>query len=235
MLPPAHERRARVVLVSDFVLGVSVALARSALRAPRRRRAARRRGDRGTRLHLAGSPKPQAMRRCAARGRSRWRGSRGATSPASPSLDATCATCRCSPNARSTRPSSYAAASLEPRFGRPRDADGKELPLLVLGMGKLGGHELNFSSDVDLVFLYPDGGRRRRDVEPRDLLPAPRPAPDQAARPANRRRLRVPRRHAPAAVRQQRPARRGPRARSRHTSSSTAAIGSATPMSKRGC
>jgi glutamate-ammonia-ligase adenylyltransferase len=38
---------------------------------------------------------------------------------------------------------------LEPRFGRPG-------PLLVLGMGKLGGRELNFSSDVDLVFLYPD-------------------------------------------------------------------------------
>jgi glutamate-ammonia-ligase adenylyltransferase len=51
----------------------------------------------------------------------------------------------------------YAAASLEPRFGRPRDAAGRELPLLVLGMGKLGGHELNFSSDVDLVLLYPDG------------------------------------------------------------------------------
>ena len=53
----------------------------------------------------------------------------------------------------------YATSSLEPRFGRPRDADGKELPLLVLGMGKLGGDELNFSSDVDLVFLYPDGAR----------------------------------------------------------------------------
>jgi glutamate-ammonia-ligase adenylyltransferase len=51
----------------------------------------------------------------------------------------------------------YAATSLEPRFGRPRDATGRELPLLVLGMGKLGGYELNFSSDVDLVFLYPGG------------------------------------------------------------------------------
>ena len=30
------------------------------------------------------------------------------------------------------------------------------MPLLVLAMGKLGGGELNFSSDVDLVFLYPD-------------------------------------------------------------------------------
>jgi glutamate-ammonia-ligase adenylyltransferase len=42
-----------------------------------------------------------------------------------------------------------AAVLLEPRFGRPSR-------LLVLGMGKLGGHELNFSSDVDFVLLYPD-------------------------------------------------------------------------------
>jgi glutamate-ammonia-ligase adenylyltransferase len=33
-------------------------------------------------------------------------------------------------------------------------------------MGKLGGHELNFSSDVDLVFLYPDGAHLRPSVEP---------------------------------------------------------------------
>jgi glutamate-ammonia-ligase adenylyltransferase len=25
-------------------------------------------------------------------------------------------------------------------------------------MGKLGGRELNFSSDIDLIFLYPEGG-----------------------------------------------------------------------------
>jgi [glutamine synthetase] adenylyltransferase / [glutamine synthetase]-adenylyl-L-tyrosine phosphorylase len=60
----------------------------------------------------------------------------------------------------------HATASLEPRFGRPRGGDGNEAPLLVLGMGKLGGYELNFSSDVDLVFLYPDGARLERKVEP---------------------------------------------------------------------
>ncbi|MEO8314239.1 MAG: bifunctional [glutamate--ammonia ligase]-adenylyl-L-tyrosine phosphorylase/[glutamate--ammonia-ligase] adenylyltransferase [Pseudomonadota bacterium] len=48
-----------------------------------------------------------------------------------------------------------AAALLAARFGAPpMDAGG----LVVLGMGKLGGEELNFSSDVDLVFLYPRGG-----------------------------------------------------------------------------
>jgi [glutamine synthetase] adenylyltransferase / [glutamine synthetase]-adenylyl-L-tyrosine phosphorylase len=48
-----------------------------------------------------------------------------------------------------------AAALLAPRHGAPPAALGG---LLVLAMGKLGGEELNFSSDVDLVFLYPHGG-----------------------------------------------------------------------------
>ncbi|HYA39854.1 MAG TPA: hypothetical protein VEF34_01015 [Syntrophobacteraceae bacterium] len=30
------------------------------------------------------------------------------------------------------------------------------IPLVVLGVGKLGGHELNYVSDVDLIFLHPD-------------------------------------------------------------------------------
>ena len=55
-----------------------------------------------------------------------------------------------------------AAASAErelaPRFGRVRDSEGDKVPLVVLGMGKLGGRELNFSSDIDLVFLYPNDG-----------------------------------------------------------------------------
>jgi glutamate-ammonia-ligase adenylyltransferase len=32
------------------------------------------------------------------------------------------------------------------------------MPLVVIGMGKLGGGELNFSSDIDLIFLYPESG-----------------------------------------------------------------------------
>ena len=43
-------------------------------------------------------------------------------------------------------------------FGVPLDKDGKQQFLVVIGMGKLGGHELNFSSDVDLVFAYPESG-----------------------------------------------------------------------------
>ena len=35
---------------------------------------------------------------------------------------------------------------------------GKEQHLVVLGMGKLGGQELNFSSDIDIIFAYPEDG-----------------------------------------------------------------------------
>ena len=48
---------------------------------------------------------------------------------------------------------------LETPFGRPRNAAGAEVPLIVIGMGKLGGRELNFSSDVDLVFLFAQAGQ----------------------------------------------------------------------------
>jgi len=44
------------------------------------------------------------------------------------------------------------------RFGQLRDAEGRAQGLIVLGMGKLGAHELNFSSDVDLMFAFGAGG-----------------------------------------------------------------------------
>ncbi|HHQ6611602.1 bifunctional [glutamate--ammonia ligase]-adenylyl-L-tyrosine phosphorylase/[glutamate--ammonia-ligase] adenylyltransferase [Morganella morganii] len=43
-------------------------------------------------------------------------------------------------------------------WGTPCSADGSAMPLLILGMGKLGGGELNFSSDIDLIFAYPENG-----------------------------------------------------------------------------
>ncbi len=51
-----------------------------------------------------------------------------------------------------------AEAEFEPRFGTVRDADGRAQRLVVFALGKLGGGELNFSSDVDLVYAYPRGG-----------------------------------------------------------------------------
>ncbi len=53
---------------------------------------------------------------------------------------------------------SCAERGLSARFGQPRNRDGRPIPLVVLAMGKLGGFELNFSSDVDLVFLYREEG-----------------------------------------------------------------------------
>ncbi|MFN7086090.1 MAG: bifunctional [glutamate--ammonia ligase]-adenylyl-L-tyrosine phosphorylase/[glutamate--ammonia-ligase] adenylyltransferase [Burkholderiales bacterium] len=45
------------------------------------------------------------------------------------------------------------------RHGRPTGAQsGKVQQLHVIGMGKLGGRELNASSDIDLVFVYPEDG-----------------------------------------------------------------------------
>lgn len=53
-------------------------------------------------------------------------------------------------------------------WGTPCNARGEAQPLLILGMGKLGGGELNFSSDIDLIFAWPEhgstqGGRRELD------------------------------------------------------------------------
>lgn len=42
--------------------------------------------------------------------------------------------------------------------GFPIGADGTVQPFIVVGMGKLGGRELNVSSDIDLIFAYPDDG-----------------------------------------------------------------------------
>ncbi len=57
-----------------------------------------------------------------------------------------------------TASASYVALRMQERFGIPRNDKGDEIPLVVLAMGKLGGRELNFSSDVDLIFLYSDDG-----------------------------------------------------------------------------
>lgn len=51
-----------------------------------------------------------------------------------------------------------AVSELEPRFGLSRFADGLPMPMAVIGMGKLGGGELNFSSDVDLILGYAHAG-----------------------------------------------------------------------------
>jgi [glutamine synthetase] adenylyltransferase / [glutamine synthetase]-adenylyl-L-tyrosine phosphorylase len=51
-----------------------------------------------------------------------------------------------------------AETALATRHGWPRSADGSAQRLVVLALGKLGGAELNFSSDIDLVFAFAESG-----------------------------------------------------------------------------
>jgi glutamate-ammonia-ligase adenylyltransferase len=48
--------------------------------------------------------------------------------------------------------------ALEEKHGVPRNPDGETQKLIVIGLGKLGGNELNLSSDIDIIFCYPDQG-----------------------------------------------------------------------------
>lgn len=57
------------------------------------------------------------------------------------------------------------ARELAKRFGVPMSPLGIPQDLLVVGMGKLGGHELNVSSDIDLIFIYDEDGDCRPTQE----------------------------------------------------------------------
>ena len=72
----------------------------------------------------------------------------------------------------------YSRAEVERDYGR-LNLPGSEKPnrFLVLGMGKLGGGELNFSSDIDVIFLYESdegesGGGPRGKLSPREFFAA---------------------------------------------------------------
>jgi glutamate-ammonia-ligase adenylyltransferase len=55
----------------------------------------------------------------------------------------------------------YLHHELAKELGQPQDANGECQKMLVLAMGKLGAYELNFSSDIDLIFAYPEPGETR--------------------------------------------------------------------------
>ncbi|GAB2989207.1 bifunctional [glutamate--ammonia ligase]-adenylyl-L-tyrosine phosphorylase/[glutamate--ammonia-ligase] adenylyltransferase [Psychrosphaera aestuarii] len=64
----------------------------------------------------------------------------------------------------------WAEADLAPRWGLPILNNGNRVALIAMGMGKLGGYELNFSSDIDLIFCYREkgvtsGGRKQEDFQ----------------------------------------------------------------------
>jgi len=53
---------------------------------------------------------------------------------------------------------SHHTTTLEAHHGKPCSADGAPQKLVVIGLGKLGGNELNMSSDIDIIFCFPDRG-----------------------------------------------------------------------------
>lgn len=52
----------------------------------------------------------------------------------------------------------YARRRLDEQYGRPLRADGERSRFVVFGLGKLGGVELNYSSDIDLILMYEQEG-----------------------------------------------------------------------------
>ncbi len=55
-----------------------------------------------------------------------------------------------------------AREELLPRFGLPvSKASGEEAQFAIVGMGKLGGRELNYHSDLDIIFIYEGDGETR--------------------------------------------------------------------------
>jgi len=65
-----------------------------------------------------------------------------------------------------------AGRKLGEKRGTPIGRDGRPAQFVVLAMGKLGGLELNYSSDVDLVFLYDGDGRTdgQRPIDNREFF-----------------------------------------------------------------
>ena len=56
-------------------------------------------------------------------------------------------------------------AASQPRREALQSRNGQPLRLAIIGMGKLGGDELNFSSDIDLIFAYDDPAAHADDAE----------------------------------------------------------------------
>ncbi len=67
---------------------------------------------------------------------------------------------------------------LIPRFGLPfRQEEAAEAGFAILGMGKLGGMELNYHSDLDIIFIYEGEGETRpvKGTEPERFRPQSNP------------------------------------------------------------
>ncbi|MBI5887882.1 MAG: bifunctional [glutamate--ammonia ligase]-adenylyl-L-tyrosine phosphorylase/[glutamate--ammonia-ligase] adenylyltransferase [Deltaproteobacteria bacterium] len=63
----------------------------------------------------------------------------------------------------------FSIEHLKKSCGAPVDAGtGQEAGLAVIGMGKLGGRELNFSSDIDVIFVYSSSNGETAGVDGKD-------------------------------------------------------------------
>ena len=51
------------------------------------------------------------------------------------------------------------SAKLEKLYGHPRLANDKSCPFAVLGLGKFGGRELGYASDIEVLFVYDGSGK----------------------------------------------------------------------------
>ncbi len=51
----------------------------------------------------------------------------------------------------------HASRKLTAKYGEPRRSDGERSRFVVIALGKLGGEELNYSSDIDLILLCDEG------------------------------------------------------------------------------
>lgn len=61
----------------------------------------------------------------------------------------------------------WSYAELTAKHGIPRSRSGEPQQMVIIGMGKLGGQELNFSSDIDMIFAFPEAGATdgKRDLD----------------------------------------------------------------------
>jgi [glutamine synthetase] adenylyltransferase / [glutamine synthetase]-adenylyl-L-tyrosine phosphorylase len=57
----------------------------------------------------------------------------------------------------------YAKRKVAQKLGQPRLKNGQRCGFVILGLGKLGGEELNYSSDIDLIMLFEGSGETDGD------------------------------------------------------------------------
>ena len=165
------------------------------------REAPRRADRRGRSRAAAAANRPSCAPRCGACAATSWSGSARASS-SSASTPRSAASWRASPTPASTRRSrstTPSCARATARRATPTTTASSATPRSrVIGMGKLGGEELNFSSDVDVIYVYSSDARRgRRAVAARVLREAVH-AVTRALSRGHRGRPGVPRRSAAA-------------------------------------